>query len=695
MKRATLISVLYCLPILVMAQKETNNWYFGRFAGISFDQSPPTPIGGSFMVTEEGCASISDRNGNMLFYTNGLVVFNAQNLLMKNGTNLAGDRSSTQNAVIVPQPGNDSMYYIFTVGAEYQADNGLRYSIVNMNREDGLGEVVAANIPLCTDCMEKVAAVRHCNKRDFWIVSQRFNSGGYQVYGLKATGLLPQPVISNNTFPVTGQTLNTIGAIKFSSDGRKLAVAHGYHANRIELLDFDHSTGVLSNSVTFNPSGLTDPNPSGSLYGLEFSPDSKFLYITANDFNNDTAFLYQVEVSTANAAAILASRKTISTTIVNSIGNVQAGPDQKLYVTYFNAAFLGVINNPNVSGAGCNYVQQGLSIGPGNNRSTQGGLPTFVASFLNPESQPFDFSRLPGDCSNRTVGFVLSRQTGIDSLLWNFGDGQQSKVLAPFHTYSTGGFFDVQLIVYKVDCSGQNDTVVHRIWIAPSANLLGADVDVCFTQKVQLSVAVSDASYLWNTGSTAATIPADTSGLYWVRVKQYGCTVSDSVNVLLRPAPAVDIGADTAICLQQSVVFDAGYPGSLYAWSTGATTRQLTVTKPGTYRVAVTQNGCTGRDTVVVGWGDCELLIPGGFTPNGDGRNDLFGLLNPFSYQSFSFAIFDRWGQVVFSSRDAADKWDGRYKGLDLPGGAYPWLIRYVNKDGLSKMAKGIVILVR
>ncbi len=681
-------------PVLLPAQKETNNWYFGRFAGISFEQSPPVPINMSQMITEEGCASISDRNGNLLFYTNGLVVINARGQIMPGGSDLAGDRSSTQNAVIMPAPGSDSIYYIFTVGAEYQSGVGLRYSVVNMNRDNGFGEVTDANMPLCNECMEKVAAVRHCNKRDFWVVSQRFNSSEYLVYRVSASGV-HAPVASSSAFPITGQTVNTIGAIKFSSDGKRMAAVHGYYANAVELFDFDHTTGVLSNPVTFNPTNLRGPTPPGSLYGLEFSPDSKLLYITANDFRYDTSFLYQVDITSHNAATITASRQLISAGMINSIGNVQSGPDRQLYVTYFNSGYLGVIRDPNVIGTGCNYVREGLSIGPGPGRTTQGGLPTFVSSFFNPESQPFDFGRVPADCRNPTVSFMLTRQTGMDSLLWNFGDGQVSRVHEPVHTYAASGFFDVSLIVYKIDCSGQNDTVRHRIWIASSSDLLGNDVDVCFNKTVPLRASVSDASYLWSTGETGSSIMATNTGLYWVRVKQNGCTLTDSVNVLLRPAPEVKLGADTSICLNQSLQFDAGWPGSKYTWNTGATTQRITVDKPGIYRVAVTNNECIGSDTVVVSWGDCGLLMPTAFTPNRDGLNDQFGLLNPFSYQAFSFMIFNRWGQAVYSSSDASGKWDGKYKGLELPAGAYPWVVRYVNKDGGSKVVKGVVLLVR
>jgi gliding motility-associated-like protein len=687
---------LFAIPAI--AQKETNNWYFGRFSGIRFDQTPPAPIAISSMITEEGCASISDRDGNLLFYTNGLVIINAQNQVMPNGNALRGDRSSTQNAVIVPAPGHDSLYYIFTVGAEYQANNGLHYAIVNMKRDNGLGDVVFQSPSLCNTCMEKIAAVRHCNKRDFWIVTQAFNTNVYQVYLLNAAGVQPVLVVSGNGFMVSGQTVNTIGAIKFSSDGKKMVAVHGYTANTVELLDFDHSTGQLSNPVLFNPIPITGINGGSTVYGAEFSPDSKYLYLTGNDYTNDSAFLYQVNITNHNAAAIMASRQRLSVNLLNSIGNIQAGPDQKLYVTYFNAATLGVINQPNTGGLGCDYVRQGQSIGAGSNRNTQGGLPTFVASFFNPASQPFDFTRSEEDCTNRTISFTLSRQTGMDSVRWFFGDGQTTTVLNPTHTFTGSGSFNIRLIVYKIDCSGQNDTIQKTVWIAPNSNLLGADRAACAVVKQRLETNISnlpDTRYLWNTGSTAPSIEADTSGLYWVRVTRYGCTLSDSLNIVVLPAPVVSLGADTTLCPGERIVLQSDATGEHYTWNTGAISQTLPVNKPGTYSIAVSRNGCTGRDTVKVEWGDCPLWLPTAFTPNGDGKNDAFGPYNPSSYSNFQLIVFNRWGQAVFTTRDPGNKWNGDYRGLPAPTGAYTWQIVYTNRRGVRKSIKGMVTLIR
>jgi gliding motility-associated-like protein len=696
------LKYIICIAFLLLhvfttqAQKEANTWYFGRFAGISFDQSPPVALTDGMTITEEGSAAISDKNGNLLFYTNGLIVVNAQQLMMKNGGNLLGDRSSTQNAIIVPQPGNDSMYYIFTVGAEGQTNKGIRYSVVNMRRENGLGEVVQENVLLSSDCYEKIAAVRHCNKKDIWIASRGFGGNIYRLFKLTSQGINGFSVTSLTGFDAGSQTVNSIGAMKFSADGQKLAVAHGYDADRVEILDFNPITGALTNPVIFKPSDIPGPPISGSNYGLEFSPNGRLLYVSANDFETDSSFLYQFDISSNNAATIKASRQTISASTFNNIGNIQAGPDNKLYTVFFGYSHLAVINNPDVPGTGCNFVRQGVSLNTTLTRYGMLGLPSFMVSIFNPATQPYDFSRLPGKCTDLNTGFRLDNTNGVDSVLWNFGDGGlPSKQFAPFHLYTNPGYYDVSLIVYKVDCSGLNDTISHKIWIAPEG-LLGPDVSGCVADSITIAApAINGAVYLWNTGDRSSAVRPLTSGTYWLDVQQNGCTISDTINVLIKPSPVVNIGPDTSVCIKNPILLDAGNTGNTYKWNTGATSQQITVTRPGTYIIRITLNGCPASDTAEVEQGDCEFFLPNAFTPNSDGLNDDFGLIGAASYTSFSFRIYSRWGQTVFRAVSSDKRWDGTFKGLDMPAGAYPWIINYVNKRGLPVQLKGVVLLMR
>ena len=143
MKKILLLILLFaCLPSI--AQNQAANWFFGYGAALEFDlgANTLTSINGGALSTNEGCATISDGLGNLLFYTEGSIVWDRNNNVMPNGTGLFGDASSTQSAIIVPKPNDIDIYYVFTVDNNLDGSNvGLNYSIVDMRLNNGLGDV--------------------------------------------------------------------------------------------------------------------------------------------------------------------------------------------------------------------------------------------------------------------------------------------------------------------------------------------------------------------------------------------------------------------------------------------------------------------------------------------------------------------------------------------------------------------------
>jgi hypothetical protein len=203
----------------------TNIWYFGGQAGISFNpqagSSIPYPISSSAMLASEGTATICDGNGQILFYSNGETVYNKIHQVMLNGTGLLGHNSSFQGVLIVPVPNNDSIYYIFTADAfERNYANGYRYSIVNIKRDNGRGEVIPKNNLLYGPSTERLTAARHANGIDIWIITNDLNSNIFRAYLVNCTGLQTAPVTST-----VGDVLNVhsdmpFGAMKISPDGK-------------------------------------------------------------------------------------------------------------------------------------------------------------------------------------------------------------------------------------------------------------------------------------------------------------------------------------------------------------------------------------------------------------------------------------------------------------------------------------------
>ncbi|GAB2835522.1 T9SS type B sorting domain-containing protein [Ferruginibacter profundus] len=690
----------YCFLFTItaaFAQKQANYWYFGSRAGLDFNQSPPKSfITDGAAKSFEGTACISDNNGQLLFYTNGLMLFNRQQLKMKNGDGLAGHQSSTNNCVIAPQPGNDSIYYVFTTGAAMQETHQFLYNVVNMNGDGGLGEAVVKNTIIEDTIFEKIAAVKHCNNRDVWVVIHKWGTDEYHAYLLTAAGLSGSPVVSHTGLVINGDERNEIGTLKFSSKGNKLAAVHSFENDAVELMDFDNTTGIISNPVIFYPNTSNPRQLSYTgVYGAEFSPNGKLLYVSSNSSSAEPCMLYQFDISSGNAATITSTKQTIANKTAWFAGALQIGPDQKIYMAMWKDTSVSVIDNPDVYGAGCNFNYNKIYIGPVALEPVQFGLPTFIQSYFDTVSNPYDFARL-GNCLDKDISFKINRVNGIDSVKWDFGDGQKSQVLQPLNHYLNPGFYDVKLIVYKVDCSGQNDTITRRIWIAGAADFLGKDTASCDQLSLQLGIEdIFGVHYLWNTGALSNKITTSANGLYWLEVEQNGCKIRDSITVSTKPKPVVNAGRDTSICLNNQLILRAISTASQYVWSTGETTPSITINKPGTYSVTVTESGCTAADSLVVIAGDCDIFIPNAFTPNNDGINDYFKVLGSMIVHDYSMKIYNRYGQVIFSTNNIADKWDGKYKGKPMLPGAYPWSIIYINGKGYTKWLRGTVLIVR
>ena len=253
---------------LLVGQNEGNIWYFGNGAGLDFNSGSPVALDDGQLNTMEGCSTISDENGDLLFYTDGMVVYDKFHNIMPNGTGLLGHNSSTQSAIIVKQPQSSSIYYIFTVdGSTGINGNGLYYSEVDITLNDGAGDVTEVkNVLLFQNTAEKVTAVPHSNGVDFWIIAPQFTTNKYFSYLFTSLGVAAQPVESSIEIE-----LITAGYLTASPDGTKLAACYSGGVNKVSVMSFDNLTGLLSTDFSVE---ITNP------YGVAFSPDNNVLYIT-------------------------------------------------------------------------------------------------------------------------------------------------------------------------------------------------------------------------------------------------------------------------------------------------------------------------------------------------------------------------------------------------------------------------------
>jgi gliding motility-associated-like protein len=220
---------------------------------------------------------------------------------------------------------------------------------------------------------------------------------------------------------------------------------------------------------------------------------------------------------------------------------------------------------------------------------------------------------------------------------------------------------------------------------------------ICAGQIAELSPANSYVTYLWSTGAQTKAINATTAGWYYLQVTDdNGCAATDSAYLTVNLLPVVNLGRDTSLC--GSLVLDAGSGWLSYQWSTNANSQTIEV-QPGKQQISVevlSEQGCAGRDTINIlsCRGDrTSYKIPNTFTPNGDGDNDTWRISYLESYPNASVEIFDRWGRLVFQSKQGfpSSGWDGTSRGKDLPMDSYYYIIKL--GDGSDPITGNVTIV--
>ena len=346
-----LLLALLLFSGICRAQNQWDNWIFGNKAYVKFAANStalPTSTATRPMNNwAEGVSSVSDATtGALLFYTNGVTVYRANGAVMTGGTGLNGNGTSTESALIVPDPGNANRYYIFTNGA------GLCYSIVDMT----IPSVVTLNTVMQNNVSEKVAAIKVCGENAYWIVAHTLGNNNYLEWKLTSSGVSAVPV-ATYSLGISVNTTGNAGHLKFSPDGSLMAAAH-VDLETVELFSFNPSNGVISNIG----SGVTTTYPTVSSflpYGVEFSPDSKKLYVTIlGQAGSDTSRIYQYNVSNPALAFSLPPitiHKYLPTGLNYGYCSLQLGPDDRIYTTRRYIDSIYYIPSPNSSGSACGF----------------------------------------------------------------------------------------------------------------------------------------------------------------------------------------------------------------------------------------------------------------------------------------------------------------------------------------------------
>lgn len=622
----------------MFAQNQNNQWRFGYAGAINFNTTPPSNVTGCLIGTPEGSASIADRNtGALLFYTDGITVFDANNQVMPNGLGLLGGtaqlQSSTTAAVIIPKPFSPGIYYLVTID-EQSSGNGIRYSVIDMALNGGLGDVISGqkNTFLYPTTSEKLHVVPTADGCGYWLLTHDNPGNTFAAFKVTQNGFETTPVLST----LGGTQGNGAGHMKINRKFNKIALGNFFDAT-IELFDFDQVTGVVSNPVIWNF------NFQNSLiYGVEFSPDGSKLYVS----NLERIVQYDLNQPAPNFIAASAFEVSIGAGASYVPATLQLGPDDKIYIA---AGSIDAINQPNNAGLACDFQRFVI---PQQTGTATYGLPQWI--YIKDQKDQENTLVYQNPCINEPVEFSLENIDGILSYSWNFGDpvsvaNNTSALAEPSHIYTQNGNYTVQVVVQYA----------------------------CFSDTISQNLSIQNCS----SGIIGIKISGDTCSTTAIAFQAEGN--SDSPYFFWRfDDPAS--GSDTVTITGTSA---SPFPSHTFS-------------APGVYSVCVSfQEPGAAVSTVCrsVSIGLCEacnVYIPNAFSPNGDGANDSFGLVSNCAPLEFECSIYNRWGELVYETNNPLEKWDGKQKGKDCPIDVYVCKISYkVGSEPLTLIARDLTLL--
>ena len=438
-----IILILSLFSIQAAAQKQANIWYFSN-AGLNFNSGSPVALTDNQMLpwsTAEGTAVISDENGSLLFYTDGLKVWDKTQQVMSNSNGLNGNTSTSQGALIIPMPDSCGKYYLFTID-EMGHPKGFCYSVVDLSLNNGLGDVTLKNIKLSDTIAEKMTAIYKPNNKDVWVIVHGYMNDLFYSYLITSAGI--QPPVITPIGKVINNTTDGVGQMKISTQGNRIAVAT--KLGDMQLYDFDISTGVLSNYMIFS---VATP------YGVEFSPDGSKLY--CNSAAVYPTSLFQFDLSVNTFAAISASKTLVSPVSGSGESSIQLATDGKIYIAASDAKKLDVINNPNNIGAACNYSSGQVDLA---GKSCGWGLPNFIQSYFGNSYQHISldevtYDNILGNDTSLCLGqpFQLTASYEDYTITWKDGSSDSSITVTIPGTYSVklSGFCHSILDSIKID----------------------------------------------------------------------------------------------------------------------------------------------------------------------------------------------------------------------------------------------------
>lgn len=547
-------------------------WYFGA-TGLNFNAGgfPPTTLA-SGMSTGEGCTSIADQNGSLLFYSDGTRIWDNTHALMPNANGfsypaqwdrmLSGDGSSTQSVIIGPVVGNANKFYVFTTDGQTCSPDGpknewdgLYYTVVNMNLNGGRGDVDTSyirslgfpgnKIPLVDTVSEKITLAIHANGVDYWVVTLRHYTNDIYAYKVTCNGVSTTPVIS----PGGGGYSSPAGYLMASMDGKALVIGHNaaVTGTGVQYAEFNNNTGQVFNKQTLAGQG--------NFYGVCFSPNDSIIYATNVTFSNSPE-LHRFQ---RYAPSIAATQVITALPASRHPQAIQKGPDGRMYIAQVNGANLSVLHTPN----NFSNPSYAANVVPPTGAM---GLPNFFDAYVYGE--PPSFTR-----KDTTICAMTPIKIGRDSS-WGWSYQWNPAVGLSNPTISNPVASPVATTTYVVSiilpCDTLYDTLILTVLPAPVLTISPTNFSICAGGNISLSAYAGAGTYSfsWNTGNTNSSIAVQPSNnsIYTLTVTgANSCATDTSINVVVNSLPIVSVAGNNLICAGNTSAFTAS-GANTYVW---------------------------------------------------------------------------------------------------------------------------------
>lgn len=574
--------LIFCaLPMFVWGQGENNIWTFGMGAGLNFNTGTPALFPNA-ISTSEGCAAVSNAAGQLLFYSNGDKVFDANHTVMPNGNGILGNfyqvpgtvrGSSTQGVAIVPKPGSSNLYYLFTLDPDeyimfHNQQVYTRYSVIDMSLNGGLGDVVATqkNIVIDSGSGEKMTTVRGAGCYT-WVITHQHSDPEFHAFKIDGNGVHPAVVSTSGTVSPALRAFRPHMKGKMVVSPNDSLLAHSNSDAFIELHDFNKTTGVISNVRKIDRPLMT------ITWGLEFSPDSKKLYLSS---------CANVLGVTQYDLSLLPDMIAVNRSMVpleppgRFSDDLRLGPDQKIYI--ISTQKIDRIDNPNRAGTACNFMQDVIPGLPMLIGTMYFGSPVVLAA---PDASIYA-SHDTTICFGPPI--TLTAPAGYAGYFWS--DGSTTRT----DTIGSGGIKWVRSVN---GCTIRIDSF--KIQAFSDTAFFARDTNVCFSSAgIVLTAPAGFNSRTWSDGSTLNQATYTTPGTKWV-ISRNACHYRIDTFKIQAISDTLFFAKDTSICFSTAgVVLNAPSGYTSWTWSDGNTLNRTTYTTPGPKWV-ISRNTCHYR----------------------------------------------------------------------------------------------------